>query len=268
MLYVILPIYRRPKITHNFLKQLKNQDYRDDFSLVIVDASGDNSIDSIVVDSKEFDFPITLIKGTPQWYWGKSVVKGINSIREKLVHEDSILLINDDVVINSQYLGIASKLLDNSDRNTIFGSAIKKPNNPHTLCDTSIIVKNLEFKIFSVDVNVSELKPEYPTDLVSGRGMLIPAGIILSNLTINFRLFPHHLADMSFSLKAKARGAKLKISSLMVVELLPEPIENIKKTNFLNKYFDIKSNTRLISIASFWFLVYWLKLKTLISNII
>jgi hypothetical protein len=36
----------------------------------------------------------------------------------------------------------------------------------------------------------------------------------------------------------------------------------------LNKYFDIKSNTRLISIASFWFLVYWLKLKTLILNII
>jgi hypothetical protein len=73
---------------------------------------------------------------------------------------------------------------------------------------------------------------------------------------------------MSFSHKAKARGAKLKISSLMVVELLPEPLENIKKTNFLNKYFDIRSNTRLISIASFWFLVFWLKIKTLISNVI
>jgi hypothetical protein len=101
---------------------------------------------------------------------------------------------------------------------------------------------------------------------VSGRGMLIPAGIILSNLNINFRLFPHHLADMSFSLKAKDRGAKLKISSLMVVELLPEPMETNKKTNLLNKYFNIKSDTRLISISSFWFLVYWLKLKTLISN--
>jgi GT2 family glycosyltransferase len=268
MLYVILPIYRRPQITHNFLKQLNNQNYRGEFSLVIVDASGDNFIDSIVVNSEEFDFPITLIKGTPQWYWGKSVVKGISSIREKLALDDSILLINDDVTINVHYLSTASKLLNNSDRNTIFGSVIKKPNIPHIFFDTSIIVKPLKFKIFSENVNLSEIKPEYWTDLVSGRGMLIPAGIILSNLNINFRLFPHHLADMSFSLKAKARGAKLKISSLMVVELLPEPIENIKKSNFLNRYFDIKSNTRLISISSFWFLVYWLKLRTLISKII
>jgi len=268
MLYVILPIYRRPKITYNFLKQLKNQDYRDEFSLVIVDASGDGLIDSIVVDSKDFDFPITLVKGTPQWYWGKSVVEGINSILEKLVRDDSVLLINDDIIIKSHYLSTASKLLNNSDRNTIFGSAIKRPNNPNILCDTSILIRPLKFKIFSDNVHMSELKPEYSTDLVSGRGMLIPAGIILSNLTINFRLFPHHLADMSFSLKAKARGAKLKISSLMVVELLPEPLENIQKTNVLNKYFDIKSNTRLISIASFWFLVFWLKFKTLISNVI
>ena len=259
LLFTILPTYNRKEYLRKILSQLYNQD-KGNFILeivVIVDGSTDGTFEML-----ENDFPdVHVVKGTGDWWYTKSMNKGFK-YAEKF-QPDYILTLNDDVVIEKNYVQSIFCDIKKVERDSIMGSASFTISKPHRISFSGVYkfiswrLKEYHYIKKYILQSPSSLSGIKPSVVLPGRGMLIPFEI-LKQLNYFDENFVQYGSDTDFTLRAYRAGIKVYISYNSVI------FENEKLTSkgaahnspafieFLKSYFNRYSTNSIHKSYYFW----------------
>ena len=77
MIYVILPVHNRKKITESFIQNLVEQTYKD-FKLILVDDGSQDGTSEMVLS---YISSSVVISGKGDWWWGGSLQQAYKWIK-------------------------------------------------------------------------------------------------------------------------------------------------------------------------------------------
>lgn len=243
MVFVLIPAYNNKQEVLTILKCLSEQSYRDIKVILVDDGSTDGTFDAV-----KKQFPDTIIlRGNGDLWWTGANVMGVNHILSEAGLDDFVLLLNNDLEVNVDYVG---HLVDASIQNNraIVGSTIIDANNPNNIeagvkldAHLNIIVnankQDIESREFNTDV-----------DVLPGRGTLVPIEIFEKIGNFDVKRLPHYGADYEFMVRAKRAGYKLIVSykakvlaRLDITGLVPSEKKIISMCECFNLMFSKKS---------------------------
>jgi GT2 family glycosyltransferase len=172
----------------------------------------------------DLDAGVNIIFATEDMWWTQTVDFGINSILKYLNTYDRIILMNDDVKLDSNTLkNLISSVCHNKD--AIIGAInlIESPQKNDKLIYFAGGHYDLYFARHKTNFHKHTLLPTnsdrfIDTDFIYGRLLSIPASLFLStNIKFNYHCFPQYLADEAFTYESKLNGYKLAIDTNTIV---------------------------------------------------
>lgn len=201
MLYIILPVFNRKDITLNFIDSLQNQTFSN-WTLLLID---DGSTDGTPVDVKSRgDSRIQVIETKGDLWWGGSLQYAYQHLRKFLINKDNVLIINDDVIINNDYLEQGLYELANTD-NTAFISEC------YDFSSKAIVDKGVVFNPMGCTF-IRNKSSDIKINCGSTRGLFINGGDFLNSGGIDSYRFPHYLSDYDFVLRLIENGLNIGFS--------------------------------------------------------
>ncbi len=201
MIYVIVPVFNRAKITLQFLDLLYTQQYQEFKAVVVDDGSSDNTSEMI---RKHYP-DVEIVAGDGNWWWTRSVNEGIRyaMTNKGCTH---VLLMNDDTFFEPDYL---VKIWQAQRRvpDCIVGSLNLTFEKPHRVFFSGI----KKFKLFTSNgcryhnpfeiADRSQLTGLHPSVALPGRGVLIPIRITKKYGLYDEDNLPQYGADFSYITK-------------------------------------------------------------------
>jgi GT2 family glycosyltransferase len=212
LVWIVVPVYERVNHIFNLIECLEDQTYTN-YKLIIID-HGKNKIKS------DFGSKIEVITASPKLWWTGAINKGIKYIleNENMSSDSPILTLNDDVTFGRNYL---SNLISDwgNDVNVIMGSVCVEPKSSKIIYANIVLNKfkaTFEFKYKSEDIN--NIKEQIlPSDVLAGRGTLIPVKVFMDIGLYNERYLPHYRADYDLIFRAKKKGYNIYTSTNAIV---------------------------------------------------
>lgn len=250
MIYIIIPVFNRIKHTVACLRCLQNQTQKD-FKIFVVDhGSTDGTAEMLRSDFKN----VEVIQGSSDLWWTGATNLGVAHVMSiSDSNEDLILTLNNDVEVEEGYL---AKLLDVYSRNKpclvgstsvdILTNKISYAGcswNKYTAKYTPSVYVNADYDEMQ---SLKRLK-FFETDLLPGRGTLIPIRAFKDFGLFDKDNFPHYAADEDFSLLCRRGGYKLIVSLRGHVKSYVDE-KSINKETTKNLFDDLK--LKLTSIKS------------------
>ena len=207
MVYILIPAHNNKKGVLALLVCLSRQSYKD-IKTVLVD---DGSTDSTAQEVEEL-FPDTIIlKGDGSLWWTGANVMGVNFILKEAKDDDFILLLNNDLFVEDDYV---KTLVDASVANgrAIAGSTLVDYNN-HDFVESGIMLDNyLNLTVNHNNYWINSTDFDLKTDVLPGRGTLVPLEVFKKIGNFNLRKLPHYGADYEFTMRARRAGFRLLVS--------------------------------------------------------
>ena len=181
--------------------------------------------------------------------------RGINYIIKNHPTDEWILLINNDVEINKDYVDNLLKIAKKNYPAAV-GSVVKNKKNEIISLGPKVDASKLEVKdIYEKHLDFKKENILEDVDALSGRGVIYPLKSIIETKGLNSRIFPHYFGDYSLSMKIKKKGYKLIISMEAIV-FTDEDFENLgkqrKDQTLIRKLFSRKSTSLFYSYFLFW----------------
>lgn len=219
MIYIVIPVFNRLHFTIKCLNSLLSQTYKD-FQIILVD---DGSIDGTSEYVHENFLGVEILRSNGNLWWTGATNLGVHKALELAISEkDYILTLNNDLVVGDKYL---ENLLQCAETNpkTLIGSVSVDINNSEIVHYAGVRWNSRTAKYksnLSTPITYSDLATQnniLATDLLPGRGVLIPINVFHEIGLYDFESFPHYMADEDFSLRAKKAGYSLLVSSQSVV---------------------------------------------------
>src|ERR1700687_977553 len=124
-IYIIVPVFNRRPLTERFLRCIREQSFRDFEIIVVDDGSSDGTAEMIAGQFKE----VQLLRGDGNLWWTGAINLGIQHAMVSASQDDAVLVINDDLEIDSGYLANLHELWRAMPR-TLIGSVVVDINNP------------------------------------------------------------------------------------------------------------------------------------------
>ena len=213
MLYILIPIHNNVEDVVKCLTCIQRQTYTDYEVIIINDGSTDNS--SSIIKEK---FPISIIlEGDGNLWWGGALHKGIEYVLNCAYNSDYILMLNNDLIFNDDYLDILIKGADiNPD--TAVGSLCLNQKTK-ALVDSGVIIdwKRLSFTHKEVKDDGDDFIRNI--NVLSTRGLIVPVHIIKNVGNFIPDRIPHYLSDYEYTIRIKKCGWKLLTAKKAVVYL-------------------------------------------------
>ena len=213
MLYILIPIHNNVEDVVKCLTCIQRQTYTDYEVIIINDGSTDNS--SSIIKEK---FPNSIIlEGDGNLWWGGALHKGIEYVLNCAYNSDYILMLNNDLVFNYDYLDTLIKGADiNPD--TAVGSLCLNQKTK-VLVDSGVIIdwKRLSFTHKEVLNDGDDFI--HNVDVLSTRGLIVPVHIIKSVGNFIPDRILHYLSDYEYTIRIKNAGYQLLTSKKAVVYL-------------------------------------------------
>lgn len=243
-LFIIIPVYNRKQLTRNCLLSLRKQTFLNFTTVVIDDGSSDGTTEMI---KKEFS-EVVLLNGDGNLWWTGATNIGVKYVLENAAKADYILTLNDDTIIQPNYLETLIVCASNHQRSLI-GSIALKNIDRMTIEDGGVKINwfTAKFKFLArgnkYKIIVNEEPSVTPVDVLSGRGTLIPIETFHEIGLYDFLRLPHYGADYEFSHRAKKNGYNLFINyKSTVVNKVKSKVNEIechsfKWNGFLKKLF-------------------------------
>ncbi|MED3883937.1 glycosyltransferase family 2 protein [Priestia aryabhattai] len=234
-IYIILPVHNRKEVTKRFLKCLKEQTYKNFHLILIDDGSTDGTSEMVKNSIKE----VTIIKGNGNLWWGGSLQKGYEWVKENRINdEDILLIINDDTEFNKDFLEKGLLLLNQDPETLVLSTSIGKQTQRIVSGGVNVIWRNLSFKDTLINNDV---------DCIPTRGLFMYVKDFLNIGQFYPKLLPHYLSDYEYTIRAKRKGYRLKVEKELKL-LVDENetgyhdaiLENDYKS-FIKKYFSKKN---------------------------
>jgi GT2 family glycosyltransferase len=218
MIYIIIPVHNRLGFTVSCVESLARQTYRG-FRVVIVD---DGSSDGTAYHIRAHYPDIVLLKGDGHLWWTGALNLAVQKILSMSSdNKDYILTLNNDLVVGPDYLKNLLTVAEQND-DAIIGSVSVHIDDPEHVHFAGTEWNSTTAKYRSSlkgSRNYSRLKrfQTLDTDLLPGRGILIPVSVFRKLGLYDNRAFPHYMADEDFSMRARKAGYRLLIATQAAV---------------------------------------------------
>lgn len=239
LIWIVVPVFEREHHTSNLVNLLKEQTYQN-YRLVIID-HGKKKLE------KKYGDKVHIITASPKLWWTGAINIGIKYILEnKTIKPASpILIINDDVTFDIHYL--SNLILDwGYEENVIMGSVCVESGSSKVLYANIVLNKlkaNFEFKHRLEDIK--DIRGNIlPSDILPGRGTLIPAKVFLDIGLFNEKYLPHYGSDSEFIYRSKKKGYEVYISTNSIVYTRMESPYMFNKNNILKSIYPMLFNRK------------------------
>ncbi|MBC7569282.1 MAG: glycosyltransferase family 2 protein [Spirosoma sp.] len=238
MIYVVIPVHNRRKLTRACLRCLRSQ--TEPHRVIVVD---DGSTDGTAAMMAQEFADVTVLTGNGSLWWAGGMNLGIRYVLPELSPDDFVLTLNDDTEVAPDYLAQLLRAY-NATKPALIGSISVDIREPARLLYAGTRLKmatasftdqaTARFHNHIDQLPVSQ--PYLPTDCLPGRGMLIPAKVFRAIGLFDDAHFPHHMADLDFSIRARDAGFPLLVATNCVV------LEHADATALqLNKFVSLRS---------------------------
>ena len=236
MVFCIIPVRNRKEITKRCLEYLDEQDYPKLHTIIVDDGSSDGTGEYLAQCKRP---NLTVLTGNGNLWWGGAMGMGMSYVSGFANDRDYILMLNDDVCIENNYVSI---LVDESMKNK--GSAVGSVNRDEStgyIIDCGYCIDFWGMRILSLDCIDTER-----IDALSGRGVLLPCAIVRSVGIVRSTLFPHYLADLDYTFRIREGGCRLIVSFKTAVFVSPESSDKkIREQGLYARYFSSRSKDNL-----------------------
>jgi GT2 family glycosyltransferase len=215
MIYIVIPVFNRLAFTRSCLDSLLKQTYRN-FQVIVVD---DGSTDGTSIFIREHYAHVIVLQGDGQLWWTGATNLGVKKALELSQHpNDYVLTLNNDLEVASDYLeSLLAVALEWPQ--ALVGSVsvnIDAPEEVH-FCGTKWNAATAKYRpVPGKMLPYAVLKKTFSsldTDLLPGRGILVPIVVYEQIGLYDGERFPHYMADEDFSLRAKDAGYALRIAT-------------------------------------------------------
>ena len=248
-IYVVVPVYNRKGYLERFLHCMRRQSFKN-FQIIVVDDGSTDGTSELITEQ----FPeVKLLRGDGNLWWTGAINVGIRYAMAKASATDAVLVINDDLEVNPDYLEILHGLFKSIPR-TLIGSVIVDINNPEVIDNGGVIVNMITAKF--TDINYKKHLSEFANDhyievsLLSGRGTLIPLQVFYEIGLFDEKHFQQG-GDTELPVRAKNSGYNLITSYGAIVKSYTNSTDGINTSesyslkDFKVYFFGIKSRFRL-----------------------
>jgi GT2 family glycosyltransferase len=216
MIHIVIPVYNRWQFTKECLLSLRSQTYTD-FKTIVVDHGSTDGTSEFI----KSEFPeVILLKGNESMWWTAATNVGVRYAQQN--GADYVLTLNNDLIVQSDYL---TQLNDVSTNNpdSIIGSVSVDINEPSKVIYAGTNWNKWTAKYKStIDLSkfneIQTTQTIIETDLLPGRGTLIPVKAFNDLGLFDEIHFPHYAADEEFSNRCKKNGYYLYIATRAVVQ--------------------------------------------------
>lgn len=195
--HILLPVHNRREITRRFVLCLKAQTWRDYHLILIDDGSSDDTAGMVRSEIG----PVTVIRGSGDWWWGGSLHQGYLWLTSHGIPESDIVLIaNDDTEVGPDFLERGVALLAAHERTLLLAHCYDRRTGE--LIDAGVEVDWRHFRF---------RRPATPerVNCLSTRGLFLRVADFHRTGGFHPRLLPHYLSDYEFTIRAGRKGLRL-----------------------------------------------------------
>lgn len=197
MLYILLPVHSRIETTKLFIECLIKQTYSDYQLILIDDGSKDGTSDLV----KSYLPNSIIINGKGSWWWSGSLQQGYTWLKSsKASKNDMTLIINDDVIIEQEFLEKGKYILEANKNSLLCAQAYSLQDK--RLIDSGV---HVNWKNFSFD----QAKNSGKINCLSTRGLLLRVEDFINLNGFYPRMLPHYGSDYEFTIRAFNKGMNL-----------------------------------------------------------
>ncbi|MFZ4105145.1 glycosyltransferase family 2 protein [Flavobacterium sp.] len=198
-LYIILPVHNRKDITTSFVKMVVNQTYKNFHLILVDDGSTDGTVDAVKLHLND----ITVITGDGNLWWGGALHKGYLWVKDQLKgSSDAVLIINDDVIIESDFLEKGLKILQKYPFKNLVVAENFKQESKDILIDSGVYI-NWNKLDFNLKVEIGKANSS------STRGLFLNVADFIQIGGFYPIALPHYLSDYEFTHRAYKKGYKI-----------------------------------------------------------
>lgn len=222
-IYIVIPVFNKIEYTRNCLNSLKGQTYSNFQTIVVDDGSKDGTSEIIASEFPE----VMLLKGNGNLWWTGATNMGVEFALQSADEQDFILTLNNDLEVNEDYLEQLLKVYRQA-KPCLVGSVSVNIHEPEKVEFLGVKWNSITAKsrpVIQERINYTQLKDQYdylPSDLLPGRGTLIPVEAFHKIGLFDFKHFPQYVADYDFARRAYNAGYKLVVSTKAVVQSVVE----------------------------------------------
>jgi len=248
-LYIVVPVFNRKIYTECFLQCMRQQTFRNFQIIVVDDGSTDGTAELISEEFKE----VKLLHGDGNLWWTGAINMGIQCAMLQALATDAILIINDDLEVDVDYLEKLYGLWKSTPR-ALIGSVTVNIKDPEVVYEGGFIVDwwTAKFTVLNHGEKLAKFVKNYQVDVsfLSGRGTLIPVQVFHDVGLYDDRHFQHR-GDTELPVRAKKAGYRLVVSYSVIVKIHLTASADVNVPNYYSLkdvrdyFFSIKSDCRL-----------------------
>lgn len=207
MVHVLIPAHNNKPEVITVLACLERQRSVELDVLLVDDGSTDGTRDEVCRL-----FPMVhILSGDGSLWWTGANVIGVAHILGKAQDRDFILLLNNDVSMEDDYVSHLVECSESLGR-ALVGSTIVDDQRRDRLMAGIRLDRRLRINQNSDRATIEQSPRDVHVDVLPGRGTLVPVEVFRRIGTFNRRRLPHYGADYEFSIRAKRAGFRLAVS--------------------------------------------------------
>jgi len=199
MIEVVIPVHNRRAITLGCLELLSQQVDVECRVTVVDDGSSDGTSQAI-----RDRFPhIDVLQGNGSLWWAGATNLGIRHALKRTAVADYILMLNDDVEFDSDYLARMKRCAE-AHPGCLIGTLAVYSEDPNRVfwCGQAASHRERRYGYVRRD----RLCGCVPAETLPGRGMFVPTEVFHRIGLLDEKAFPQYAADFDFSLRARKAG--------------------------------------------------------------
>jgi GT2 family glycosyltransferase len=202
MIEVIIPVHNRRAVTLRCLELLEKQSNVQFQVTVVDDGSSDGTSEAI----RERFPKVDVLHGDGSLWWAGATNVGIRHALDRQRVAPYILMLNDDVEIDPDYLSSMERHA-HAHPTSLIGSLAVYGDDPGRAfwCGQAASYRQCRYGY----VRREHLKGCVSADALPGRGMLVPTEAFRRVGLFDEKSFPQYAADFDFSLRARNAGYEL-----------------------------------------------------------
>lgn len=206
MVYALIPAHNNKDEVLELLGCLSRQTYGD-LRIVLVDDGSTDGTDQAV----RVRFPhVTILQGDGHLWWTGANVLGVNHILRHAKRGDYVLLLNNDLIVDDEYVSLLVRCSEKANR-AVVGSTTVDFNDPKNLAAGIRLDRKLNATVNRDKTAIESVESE-DSDMLPGRGTLVPIEVFQKVGNFNQRRLPHYGADYEFMVRARRAGFRLVVS--------------------------------------------------------
>jgi GT2 family glycosyltransferase len=244
MIYIIIPVFNRWHLTEQCLLSLLKQN-NCNYKIVVVDhGSSDNTSEKLKLEFPE----VIILAGNDSMWWTAATNLGVQYALSR--NANFVLTLNNDLEVQEDYLDSLLKIYQENKPCLVGSITVDFKNQDDILFIGGTWNKYFaKYKAYNkIYKSLKKLESDFESiesDMLPGRGVLIPIDAFHKVGVYDEIKFPHYCADDDFSLRCKSAGFKLVVSVKSIVKSYTEETNRLFKfKNFTSIRSPFNLNTR------------------------